>query len=316
MSSTKKRSQITEILKISVSPARCSYYIKQFIDNKPDKKEIRINSEVINVTAVLCNNVIEEILKNIINEMIESKKKNIDSSIISASNYKNNIYYPIYYRLPSFNNFDFKYYESNKKHKKNLKTIDKEEIKVEEVKVNDEIEIDNDIDNEKIINVNKNTFNIYIDLIFKNIKKSLNDNDFVSKIRITSDAKEYLSNLIIGIIQNLITLSKIIIYQIQSIKTINTNYIKTVLILMMKNELYSNDIIDKIINDINTKIEIYNNYIKSEKENKINSLDSDSKKKLLEKEKEKENNKVKRNIELAKKRIIVANEKISQLQNT
>lgn len=316
-SNYKKRLQITEILDIIISPTRCSYYVKQAIDNKTSnsdniendkkntKKDIRINSESVNVISIICNNVITEILKNIIDEINNNnKKKIIDLSVISSMNYINNIYHPIYYKLKAFTNYDIVKNETKKDKKKNNENVEVENAEVE----NNSTNVNN--------NVNKNTFNIYIDNILKNIKKNINNDDNnISKIRLTVEVKEYLSNLIIDIIYNFINLSKIIIQQIQSIRTINSNYIKTIFIILMKNELYEDSIINKLISEIDEKIENYNNYVKSEKENKINTLDDESKNKMLEKEKEKNNNKKKRNIELAEKRINEANEKLNKLKS-
>lgn len=162
-SDNKKRQQLTEILGISISPARCSSHIKKNLANKDvdleihnlrekikvtadevqrnkykddlnilSQKVVRISNETSTVVAVICNGFVEDLLKHSINETIANNKKMVDINYIMSGNHKKNLYYSIYHKLPTFANYNPVTYEENrkkksdenKKIKKNKKDVD------------------------------------------------------------------------------------------------------------------------------------------------------------------------------------------------
>lgn len=346
MALEKKKLQIIDILNINISPARCMLHIKHLLNDSDIEKKIKnLRNELKNVTddkkmkeikeelsklskqvirisgdtslfmAVICNNFIEEILNNAVNNTIQNNKKVIDvSSLIQNDNIIDRSYYYIYNTLPSFVNYNKEEFEQNKKEKmeKNKRI---KEIKKNKADNTNSNEIVSEELNTKTEEQNKNnTFNTYIELFLKTIKKNLLENENTNKIKINSvELREFLSILIIESIQKFTTLTKIIIHQLMGVRTMNSNHIKTIIMLIMKNNECSDEVINKLIDGVNDKINLYYKYIQEEKNNKIKELDDDSKKLLDQKQKEKEKLKKKKEVELAEKKAKEATEKYKKL---
>jgi hypothetical protein len=346
----KKRQQITDILDISISPARCSTYLKQYLLNKDveklikekrsmiknnnvvgdqlvvikreiselSQKIIRISSETSTIVAIICNGFIEDILKHGINESINNKKI-VDLNNIMSGDHKNNTYYSIYNKLPSFINYNQKEYDETRREKmelnKNKKKTAKKDSTVTDTVVTDTVVTDTVVtdteDTNAVNEENKTTFNTYIDAVLKNIKKDPKYENI--KIRISSEVRDYLSNMIIECIKRFVTLSKIIIQQIMGVRTMNSNHIKAIIHMFMKDEGHSDDKINLIIDNFDNKLKVYQNYIKLDKTNKFNELSEESKKLIEEKRNERLKNKKQNDINNAKKQIQAAEEKVKML---
>lgn len=338
--SDKKRQQLTDVLGISISPARCATHLKQHLVNEEveveikslreqlknattdeekvkikasisilSQKIVRISSETSTVMAVICNGFVEDLLKHSIDEAITNNKKIVDVSNIISGNHKQNIYYSIYYKLPSFVNYDSKIYEEIKKekmetNKKNKKTKANELGAVPEVITPTPEPVTSE-------DSNKITFNTYIDAVLKNVKKDVKYENI--KIRISSEVRDYLSNMIIESIKRFVTLSKIIVQQIMGVRTMNANHIKAIIHMFMKDENNTDEQISQVINHIDDKLKIYQDHIKSERTNRFNELDEALKQQIIDKQAEKTKNRKKRDILLAEKRATEAAERVKKL---
>lgn len=144
----KKRQQLTDVLGISISPARCAAHLKKNLSNKEvdteidklreqlkvtvdeeekkrlkasvsllSQKVIRISNETATVMAVICDGFVEDLLKHSIHETLASNRKMVDVNYIMSGDHKKNLYYSIYHKLPSFADYDAKTYEEFRKKK-------------------------------------------------------------------------------------------------------------------------------------------------------------------------------------------------------
>lgn len=239
------------------------------------KKVIRISTETSIAIATICNYFIENLIIFVINEIVSNGKKVFDIAMIMNLEHKNNLYYLILNKLPSFLNYDVKKYEEQKKEhqeflKKNKKeknatsadnnsTNENKKEEKEQKKTNGESEVKEN---------NKIYFTSYVnDIIKTNINKITENNDKDAKkdfIRITKDVKVFLSTLIIECIRRYITLVKIIAKEFSKIR-ISPNHLKTIIHLCMKDEGKEDSEILQITNIIDEKIKLYNDHIKSDK---------------------------------------------------
>ena len=366
MQDKKQRQQLTDVLGISISPARCATHLKQHLVNEDiesnikslrellknstdDEEKIKLKSEIFNlsqkivrissetstVMAVICNGFVEDLLKHSINETINNNKKIVDVSNIISGSHKQNIYYSIYYKLPSFINYDPKVYENlrkertenNKKNKKsktagvnnstdvnpeNTVTDTVDTTVVENNNQDSAITTGNDTtDIPQPEDSNKITFNTYIDAILKQVKKNPQYENI--KIRISNEVRDYLSNMIIECIKRFVVLSKIIVQQIMGVRTMNSNHIKAIIHMFMKDEGNSDEDINKVINQIDEKLNVYQEHIKSERANKFNELDEATKQQIREKQEERAKNRKKRDIVIAEKRAADAAARVKKL---
>jgi hypothetical protein len=336
--SDKKRQQITDILGISISPSRCSTYLKQYLYNEEIETEIkalreqlksvtndtekanikakllalihkiiRISSETYISVAVICNNFVEDLIKKGIDNAISNNKKVVEISSIMTADYKQCPYYSIYSKLPLFVNYDSKNYDDVKKEtSKRTKKVKEEEPTEVQSDNQTEAQTDNQSDVQ-----NKFTFNNYVDAIFKSLKKTAKYEDV--KIRISSDVRDFLSNVVIECIKRFVVLSKIISHNLVNIRTMNANYIKTIIIISMTDGGNSQEQIDSVINSITDKLTIYQEHLKNEKINRYNELTDEIKKQMLEKQQERIANRKKLEVVLAEKRANTAMERFKKL---
>lgn len=344
----KKRQQLTDVLNISISPARCAAHLKKNLVNKEidteihnlreklkvvtdesekisikeeisalSQKVVRISSETSTVMAVICDGFVEDLLKHSINETLSSNKKMVDVNYIMSGDHKKNLYYSIYHKLPTFINYDSKVYEENrkrkleenKKAKKNKKENELTETEVQPIESEQNITSTFSAED---TNDGKTTFNTYIDAVLKNVKKDLQLAENI-KIRTSIEVRDFLSDMIIECIKRFVTLSKIFVQQIMGVRTMNANHIKAIVHMFMKDEGNTDEQIDIVINKINEKINLFQKHIVSEKANRLADLDEVSKQELLNKQAEKVKNRKKKDLQLAEKRALDAAERVKKL---
>lgn len=339
----KKRQQLTDVLSISISPARCAAHLKKNLANKEvdneihnlreklkasideventklkeeistlSQKVVRISSETSTVMAVICDGFVEDLLKHSINETLASNKKMVDVNYIMSGDHKKNLYYSIYHKLPTFINYDAKVYEENRKKKfednKKAKKAKKEGINVSDAEVPAVVNVPVVDDS----NDGKTTFNTYIDAVLKNVKKDLQLAENI-KIRTSIEVRDFLSDMIIECIKRFITLSKIFVQQIMGVRTMNSNHIKAIVHMFMKDEGNTDEQINVVINRINEKIDLFQKHVVSERANRWADLDDVTKQDLLNKQVEKNKNRKKKDLQLAEKRALDAADRVKKL---
>lgn len=341
-SDNKKRQQLTDVLSISISPARCAAHLKKNLANKEvdssihilreqlktanevdkvkikeeisslSQKVVRISSETSTVMAVICDGFVEDLLKHSINETLVSNKKMVDVNYIISGDHKKNLYYSIYHKLPTFIDYDAKAYEELRKKKlddsKKAKKAKKDIAEAAPEPVAPESAP------EPTINADdgKTTFNTYIDAVLKNVKKDLQLAENI-KIRTSIEVRDFLSDMIIECIKRFVMLSKIFVQQIMGVRTMNSNHIKAIVHMFMKDEGNTDEQIDIVINRINEKISLFQNHIISEKANRWADLDEATKTDLLNKQVEKTTNRKKKDLVLAEKRASDAAARVKKL---
>lgn len=336
----KKRQQLTDVLGISISPARCAAHLKKNLANKEidteihnlreklkvstddaektklkeeisslSQKVVRISSETSTVMAVICDGFVEDLLKHSINETLASNKKMVDVSYIMSGDHKKNLYYSIYHKLPTFVNYDAKVYEELRK--KKLEE-NKKAKKAKKEGEGSDAEVPPPVTPVAVSDDGKTTFNTYIDAVLKNVKKDLQLAENI-KIRTSIEVRDFLSDMIIECIKRFVTLSKIFVQQIMGVRTMNSNHIKAIVHMFMKDEGNTDEQIDLVINRINEKIDLFQKHVVSEKANRLADLDEVTKQDLLNKQAEKSKNRKKKELQLAEKRAVEAAERVKKL---
>lgn len=334
----KKRQQLTDVLGISISPARCAAHLKKNLANKEidteihilreklkvstddvekiklkeeisvlSQKVVRISSETSTVMAVICDGFVEDLLKHSISETLASNKKMVDVSYIMSGDHKKNLYYSIYHKLPTFVNYDTKVYEELRK--KKLEE-NKKAKKVKKEGENPDAEVPPVV--APVADDGKTTFNTYIDAVLKNVKKDLQLAENI-KIRTSIEVRDFLSDMIIECIKRFVTLSKIFVQQIMGVRTMNSNHIKAIVHMFMKDEGNTDEQIDLVINQINEKIDLFQRHVVSEKANRLADLDEVTKQDIFNKQVERSKNRKKKELQLAEKRAIEAAERVKKL---
>lgn len=324
------RQQLTNVLGIFIVPARCAHYLKlnianSEIDNQikelqtkvksgtltPEevvttKKEIsklsqhviRISSETSTIMAIICNGMVEDLIKHGIKQINDpsntnNKKNQLNLLDIVTGDHKSNPFYPLYSKLPLFENFNKEEYEANKKEKTAVQ-------KKKKAKEDAEAEPKEEKEEETVNESSKNNFTSYIG----KIKDSINPNKEVS-LKMAADCKEYLSSLVIELIKCFVSIVKINIETTKS-RTINSTHIKTsIKLLLTINNLHNSDISNSpVIKYFEEKLTLFQEHQKQVKANKPAPVISDEEKKAKElKKKEAEEKKKEKAIQLAKERL-------------
>lgn len=238
------------------------------------KELIHIRTETSITIATICDYFIENLVKNVLQELVQNNKKNFDVSTIIEHNHENSLYYSILNKLPSYANYDAKKYEEYRKEQQELNKKNKKEKLNEENTTSPPNE--ESVDNENKEN-NKIYFTSYVTEIIKvNMNQILVENNKDIKkdsIKITKDAKIFLSKLIIECIKRFITLAKIIVKNFSKVKTISSNHLKTVIHLCLADEGKSDGDVLIITNLIDDKLKLYNIHNKVNKNKNDNDVD-------------------------------------------
>ena len=108
-------------------------------------------------------------------------------------------------------------------------------------------------------------------------------------------------------------LSKIIVQQIMSVRTMNSNHIKAIIRMFMKDEGISDENISTIIDHIDEKIKLCHEHTKSDKAIKFDKLSPEDKQQALDKQAERIKNRKKRDIAIAEKRAADAADRVKKL---
>lgn len=289
------------VLGIHIPPVRCSVYLKNCIQNtslnteldeikqklttaseteKKDlmskKKElstrlIRISSETAITIAIICNYFVEELVKHSINENNKNNgKKMINIDNLMSGNHTDNLFYFLYSKLPTFVNYQPPVVNTDNKTKKNKKSKNAEDTDKSTEDTNKTTEVQPDTDTKANDNMKaKSTFITYIRNIFIERLASLSlDN------KISQDVKAFLSNLVVECIKRFVALTKILIQQFIKIKTINSDHIKAIICMLMKDANKTDDAISQVITMINDKLTLYIDYNKNERTKKVKSTEN------------------------------------------
>jgi hypothetical protein len=333
-----KKKVITNILNITITPARCSVYLKKSLNNTEleakqkalkqklvdiqdveeintikseltsiSKQIIRTTSEVPAIIAVLCNNFITELIKNTFTDAVNSNntKKNIDINFIKSCMKPDNMYYSFYYKAPSVLNYNPELYKTVKK----VSNKNAANAETTTTSSSGDEKPDPEIQTKKT-SKNEIAFVTFVDNIIKPFKQM---DEYKEKVKINSEVKLFLSNLIIDFINRFITLSKIIARDIIGSRTININYIKAIVHMFMKDDNIDDEKIEHVTSTIDQSLDTFHQYYKNEKDNKINSMTDEKKEENKKKQVEKVKNRKKKELEAAEKKIHDTAEKIKKL---
>jgi hypothetical protein len=311
----KERQQIITILGINISHARCATHLKINLNNpvvtqqlktareslkkstaegnkdeiKNNKKliadlskeNVRISSQAPIAVAVAMDFMVDELLRFGIEQAINNKYKIVEMFHLNSGDISELVTYPLFNETNIF---------------KKIHAMDEKELK------GDNIVFQNECADESRT---KTKFITYIEGSIKSIKKE----EKYSTIRISNKLREYISAIITETIKRITKLSQFIVQTVTKVRTMNADHIKsTVALLMIDGQKQTNEI-DSIMNKIDKIISQYEDHVDLEKKKKVAQEDSEKLKKI-------ETDKARKQLQITESRLIKANQKKSELEET
>jgi len=321
----KIRLQVGNVLGVNISHARCLSHLKYHLTDASidaqvkeiklqqkttpsddsaariailTKNYVRISSETPIALATVCDGFVKEFIRHGMQQAIAVDRKSVDVKHLLSGDVKGLVYYPMFKNLPTFINYVVE---------------EKKEEKKEEVAP----VADSGAESESEESSAQTSFVTYVENAIKSLKKE----EAFSTLRINTRVREYVSDLVTDLIHRISVLSKVIVQRVINVKTMTADHIKSVVLLILVDSLCSEEVINGVLSNMNDKIKLYQDHLKSERTKKESLLDdatkeeNESKLKLKEFERKKKqsdmvNQRVKDNTEKAK----VLKKEVEQMQ--
>ena len=331
---SKKRVQLNEVLNINLSQVRCANYFKNSINNteldslikskrllvksSTPEKVVELKNEIsalvkrlvrvsidtyIGVSAVwdMCVN---EVLSNSMDYAISNDIKCIEIDTLHNNTMADIKSFLLFSKCDLWKNYKMNTPDAPKVSKPRAKKVKNDAVEtaaVETAAVETAAVETAAVETAAVASQPaKLTFNTYIDTIFKLIKSS--DTKYAN-LKISPRTKEYLSDLVIQGISHMAMIANSIIKGVSNSRTMNVSYIKTTLEVLFSLE-FKRDNCWNFIGLIDTKLYLYSNYQKNEKQNKEDNYTEEQKLEIQNKNNErlqrlevKNNERVKKNLE-------------------
>ena len=289
------RLQLTNILGINISQARCLSHLKYHLSDSVvnsqiqdvrnqmkainltdadrsalrskivnfSKNVVRISSETPIAIATICDNFVKEFIKHGMNQAILTDRKNVDIKHLHAGDLKSLVYYSVFKNLTSFVNYDPVQEDELRKERATANKLKKEPSTVEPTS---ETETDEE-------STTKTSFVTYVENAIKTIKKE----EMYSSLRFNTRVREYLSDLITELIERIAVLSKIVVQNVMNVRTMNADHIKSIIHLILADDKHTDAHIEQVMLTISDKLKLYQDHIKNEREKKVLLLDDATK---------------------------------------
>lgn len=290
------RLQLTNILGVNISQARCLSHLKYHLSDSVvdaqirevrsqmkainltdadrevlrtkivefSKNVVRISSETPIAVATICDNFVKEFIKHGMNQAIAVDRKNVDIKHLHNGDLKSLVYYSVFKNLTSFVNYDP--VQEDELRKERAIANKNKKVPVVAVEPTSETETDED-------STTKTSFITYVENAIKTIKKE----EMYSSLRINTRVREYLSDLITELIQRIAVLSKIVVQNVMSVRTMNADHIKSIIHLILADDKHTDARIEQVMLTITDKLKLYQDHIKNEREKKVLLLDDATK---------------------------------------
>lgn len=339
----KPRVQLSTVLNINISQARCATHLKQNLGDVDIEREIktlratmkvskaaggdvtelkaqitekskalvRISSETPIAAAVIWDGAVKEILIHGMDQAIVCDRKIVDTVHLHEGSPESLVYYPLYSKCDVWSSYDPTYEAELKKDRakenKELRDAKKDGVKTTKV-VAKAVEVSED-EPEDDDHTTKTTFYTYVENALKTVKK----NELYKSMRVSNRVREYLSELVAQGIARQAMLARIIVQQVMGVRTMNAGHVKAVVNVLMADEGRTSEQIEHVTSQIDEKLCVYSEHLKVEKDKKAAALDDDTKIENEYKRSESDLNRKKKQAEIATKRASDAAQKAKTL---
>jgi len=204
--------------------------------SEASKRLTRISDKAPIAMAVVMDYMVKEILQHAISHSKKINSKLIETSHIAGEGVQQLKTYALFRTLPSFQNC-----HQALPAQKNETEYDGKELA-------------------------KTSFLTYVGNSLKRIKKD-KEKEY-SNIRLQSEVRILLSNLISECLVYLTHLISVAMSNFTVIRTISANHVKSIIHLLLMSEGQSEESINEILYEIDSKLQIYEDYLSAAKENK------------------------------------------------
>lgn len=383
----KQRQQMSTVLNIDISQARCATHLKQNLTNKETDERIkdlrkkmkdakaagsaeeaaalkkmideqsqtvlRLSSLAPVAAATVADYMIKELFTHGFDQAIGADRKLLEVGHLQEGPVSELITYPLFRRVKAWMEYDPVHEEAlrkeraaaNKKAKEERETKKEAEKKVKgkdgasskvvpkkaganaapkkdanaasekkpETKKKVEAppaEAEAEQDGEDDSEGGKTTFVTYVDNALKSIRKD----ERYKNMRVSNRIREYGSNLVIGFLERLATLARILVQGVIDARTLNDSHIRAVVELLLTNEGVAAEEIAPIIELIDNKMETFRAHQKEEKKRKEMEMSPEEKAKAEEKKHQQELERKQKSLQSASERVKETTKKIVSLQ--
>lgn len=345
----KHRTQLSDVLSISISPARCATHFKQNlgdpdverdmkalrkdlkvakesseVDNKlvdslkeqiteKSKLLVRISMETPITAAVIWDATVKELLRHGMNMAAANSKKIVEVAHLHDGDFSGLVYFPLFDKCDVWNFY-------NPEVEVALKTERAAQTKAaKDAKKKDApstpttpapVQQQTDDFVESGDDHSKTTFYTYVDNALKAVKLE----EKYKAMRVSNRVRDYLSDLIVQGIVRQTALAKIVVQSVVGVRTMNADHLKAVIRMLMVDARRTTEQVDGVLVNINEKLDTYEQYQKSEREKKFASLDEEKRAELEQKQQTVLQNRKARQLEVLQKRLEKDTEKVRELQ--
>ena len=343
-SEKKTRIQLSSVLGINISQARCATHLRSNLLDETIEAEIktlratlkssegtpentlikaqiadklkllvRISSETPIAVAVIWDGAVKELLRNGMDQAILNGRKIVEINYLHNISAVDAIYYPLYSNCVIWNQYDPAHEEDLKKERATLNKTAKDlreakKLATAEVVSPGQIESAQDDDESSEENT-KTTFYTYVENALKTVKKD----EPYKNMRVSNRVREYLSDLVAQGIARQALLARILVQRVMGVRTMNADHIKAVIHVLMADNGKSDEQINVVTTQIDDKLELYHLHLSSEKAKKLLSFNDEQKNERERQKRAQDLIRKKKQAELAKKRSVEAAQKASAL---
>jgi hypothetical protein len=350
----KHRTQLSDVLSISISPARCATHFKQNLGDPDVEKDmktlrkdlktakdssevdnslveslktqitekskllVRISMETPITAAVIWDATVKELLRHGMNMAAANSKKIVEVAHLHDGDCSMLVYYPLFDKCDVWNFYNPETEVALKTERAAQTKAAKDAKKKESPQTQQPqqspqtqqpLQTVDDL-GESGDEHSKTTFYTYVDNALKAVKLE----EKYKAMRVSNRVRDYLSDLIVQGIVRQTALAKIVVQSVVGVRTMNADHLKAVIRMLMVDARRTPEQVDGVLVNINEKLDMYEQYQKSEREKKFASLDDDKRAELEQKQQTVLQNRKARQLEVLQKRLEKDTEKVRELQ--
>ena len=344
----KPRVQLTKVLGIDISQARCATHLKQSLGDadvegqirdlraelktttdatkvdslKVDIAElskscVRVSSAAPIATSAIWDSAVKELMRRGMDSATADNLKLVEVKHLHAGPIGELTHAPMYVNCDAWANYTPEHEDKLKKERTAANKLIKE-TRERNKKARDEAKaagLEEDVKPVKVAKEpaaaadgTKTTFNTYVDNALATVKKD----EAYANMRVSNRVREYLSDLITQGITHLAMLARIIVKH-GSVRTMNTEHVQTIVHMLMANDGRSDEQIGEVMEFIAEKITIYDEHKASGSAARELALSAEDKDELARKGREADLNRKTKQAAQAKKRALEASQKAKTL---
>jgi len=343
---SKSRQQLSQILQINISQARCATHLKQNLgDNETeqkikdirnklktatDEKEVaelkasitqlsrllvRISSETPIATAVVLDCMVKEQLIHGMTQANLKDRKIVEISHLHSGKSSDLIYYALIQNCKTYTGYNEEKEDALRQERGVLNKAAKEARLTKKAADGTEVVPEaapaEGVAAEAVEDAEspKTTFFTYVENALKSLKKV----EAYKTMRVSNRVREYLSDIVAETITMIAELSRIIVQDVVEVRTMNAGHVKAIVRILMTygGQKASQSIVTKQIDE---KLEVYRSHLLVEKEKKNNNISEEAKQELKKKQTADELARKKKQMEMIRTRAVTSAQRVKTLQ--